>query len=104
LLWIGTTKGLYTFREADKKFSLYDVEKQVGIRNRKLQVTDIAEDAGGNLWFTSYIHGLFRVDAQSKKCTVYSDNLRVSGLTRILVGPGPSMYVMAKTTASPAWI
>ena len=34
LIWLATTKGIYTFDELHKKFSLFDTEKQLGIPSR----------------------------------------------------------------------
>ncbi|MFI5220470.1 MAG: two-component regulator propeller domain-containing protein, partial [Bacteroidia bacterium] len=52
LIWIGTTKGIYTFDEKEKKFSLFEeIKKQLNIPNRALYINNGMKDSDGNLWF-----------------------------------------------------
>lgn len=98
LIWIGTTKGIYTFDESQKKFSLFDIEAQLHIPSRSFFVRQALKDSIGNLWFSCYGKGLLMVDAGTKKITpyLYSDKgpvsfpiVRVSG---IAAGRGKIIY------------
>jgi ligand-binding sensor domain-containing protein/signal transduction histidine kinase len=99
LIWIGTTKGIYTFDEKEKKFSLFDIEKQLHIPDRSVFIRQIVKDSDGNLWFTCFSKGLLRVDPQTKKATAYfHDNkdgksFPLYAITGITVGTGKTIYM-----------
>jgi signal transduction histidine kinase/ligand-binding sensor domain-containing protein len=71
LIWIGTTKGMYTFDEKEKKFSLFEIEKQLNIPNRAVYINSGLKDSDGNLWFSVYSKGIMRVEPGTKKITAY---------------------------------
>jgi signal transduction histidine kinase/ligand-binding sensor domain-containing protein len=99
LIWIGTTKGIYTFNELQKKFSLFDIEKQLHIPNRSLYVRQALKDSTGNLWFSCYAKGLLMVHASTKKITPWLHDEKnpasfpLYAMTSIAAGRGNTLYI-----------
>jgi ligand-binding sensor domain-containing protein/signal transduction histidine kinase len=99
LIWIGTTKGIYTFDESQKTFSLFNIEEKIHIPDRSIYVRQIIKDSAGNLWFACYSQGLLMVDANTKKITSYlhDDNDKNSfplyALTGIAAWKGKTLYI-----------
>lgn len=60
LIWIGTTKGIYTFDEIKKQFKLLDIFTYLKIPDRSVYVSVIAEDRSGNIWFAYNGKGLMK--------------------------------------------
>jgi len=71
LLWIGTTKGIYTFNEQGKKFAMFPAEQKLGTPDRSLFIKGSFKDSEGNLWFPSYSKGLVRIDPMSGNAQAY---------------------------------
>jgi signal transduction histidine kinase/ligand-binding sensor domain-containing protein len=98
LIWIGTTKGIYTFDEKNKRFALFEIEKQVNLSSRSLYVRQILKDSVGNLWFSCYASGLLMVDADTKKITSYlhhpddPNSFPLFAITGIAAGSGKTIY------------
>ena len=87
LIWIGTTKGIYTFDEIKKQFKLADVFTSLKIPDRSLYITDITEDKNHNIWLACHGRGLimhnyhenilkafFRDTADQRSCPVIAIN------------------------------
>lgn len=98
LIWIGTTKGIYTFDESQKKFSLFELEKQLHIPDREVYIRQVLKDSSNNLWFTCYSKGMLMVDANTKKVTSWFHNDKdknsfpLFAITGITKGPGQIIY------------
>lgn len=71
LIWIGTTKGIYTFDEKKKKFSLLNVSQELHTPDRSLYARSAYKDSNGNLWFACYAKGLLKIERQNKTLTPY---------------------------------
>lgn len=71
LLWIGTTKGIYTFDESKKKFELFNIESKLKILNRSLYCGYVFKDSKGNLWFSCYSKGLLMIDVKNNTVKAY---------------------------------
>ncbi|HKR07286.1 MAG TPA: two-component regulator propeller domain-containing protein [Bacteroidia bacterium] len=98
LIWIGTTKGIYTFDEKEKRFSLFEIEKQLNIPNRALYINNGMKDSDGNLWFSVYSKGIIMVEPGTKKITTYfhddknQNSFPLFAPIAIAEGKGKSIY------------
>lgn len=81
-IWIGTTKGLYSFDEKSGKFTVPDLLLYTGIENSKHYITDITIDQTGNVWFADYGQGLLKYNYPSGHFdTIYTLNNNSVSLT-----------------------
>jgi ligand-binding sensor domain-containing protein/signal transduction histidine kinase len=98
LIWIGTTKGIYTFDESQKKFSLFEIESQLHIPDRSIYVRQILKDSDGNLWVSCYSRGLLMIEAGTKKIISYqhdehdSTGFPLFAVTGIAEGNNKTLY------------
>ena len=99
LLWIGTTKGIYTFNEQEKKFKLLEVEPALHIPDRSIYAGVSFKDSRGNLWFSCYGKGLLMVDAKKQTLISYfhdkknKNSFPVDGINRITEDSEKMIYV-----------
>ena len=61
-LWIGTDKGIFIFNPVYETFTFVNDSTKSGIK-MKDWVSDIREDADGNIWIVLPNQGLFRYDS-----------------------------------------
>jgi signal transduction histidine kinase/ligand-binding sensor domain-containing protein len=95
LLWIATTKGIYTFDESKEIFSLLELEKEIQIPDRSVYARQVLKDSIGNLWFSCYARGLLMVEPNTKKITRYfhvEDGFPLVAVTKIAAGKGKTIY------------
>jgi streptogramin lyase len=98
LIWIGTSKGIYTFDTDSKKFSLFGLRQRTGIPDHALFVRQIVKDKSGNLWFSCYSKGLLRIEPVSGKTTVFFHDDKDPGsfplfaITGLVAGKGEELY------------
>lgn len=98
LIWIGTTRGIYTFNEATKKFALLEMGKRIGIPDRSVYVGDAYKARNGNLWFSCYGRGLLMVDSKTKEFIPFfynennKNNVPPFSIISIAEGPDSSIY------------
>ena len=70
LLWIGTEKGVYTFRYETEKIELFHIRtSQNKYINSSIQ--HIIEDKQNNIWFSTYGQGVFRYNQKEEKLIQY---------------------------------
>jgi ligand-binding sensor domain-containing protein/signal transduction histidine kinase len=99
LIWIGTTKGIYTFNELQNKFSLFKIGRQLHIPDRSVYVRQVVKDSQGNLWFACFSKGILMVNANTKEVTSYLHNDNDSSsfpfyaISGIAAGRGKTIYV-----------
>jgi len=98
LIWIGTTKGIYTFDEKEKRFSLFEIEKQLHIPDRGVYINTGMKDSDGNLWFSVYSKGIMMIDPGTKIITAYfhddknKNSFPLFATIAIAEGKGKSIY------------
>jgi ligand-binding sensor domain-containing protein len=66
-LWIGGISGLHRFSEEDGLLKTYKLNLIVNDTRQFIQA--ISEDANGNIWFGSGIHGLGMLDPETEEIT-----------------------------------
>jgi ligand-binding sensor domain-containing protein/signal transduction histidine kinase len=65
-IWIGTSKGIYTFDERKAKFTLLEFEDHLHIPNRAPYIRSSIKTHDGKLWFAYYSLGLIMIDEDAK--------------------------------------
>ena len=98
LIWIGTTRGIYTFDEQKKKFSLFETSKSAQIPERNVYAGNSFKDSGGNIWFACNGKGLMKISAKDKTVRTFfhdekeRNSFPLIRVNRVIEGPGNTIY------------
>lgn len=98
LIWIGTTRGIYTFDETRKKFELLNVEKKLQIPDRLLYGRSVFKDKRGNIWFGCYSKGILMIDVKNRRYKAYfvdeknKMSFPINAVNRITEGKAKTIY------------
>lgn len=66
-IWIGTTKGIYTYHPKDNQIRKYNLSNDLMISGPEPYVYDMTEDADGNMWFLTSPYSLLRYSSSTQK-------------------------------------
>ncbi|MCI1779056.1 MAG: hybrid sensor histidine kinase/response regulator, partial [Bacteroidales bacterium] len=90
IIWIGTQGGLNTY---DPRIGKFHYCNELG----NIDVSNIKEDTGGNLWVSTLGNGIFRLNRKTGKWKNYypvtSDNIRITRITYICFDESRNLWI-----------